>query len=338
MYGSASRWPCPSASTTSQEVRRWTGPERGFEVKYTATFREHTLPRRQAPSALPWTWMRCLSPVAPDQTSWHPCLVHRSGFCGTPWSSLVTSLLGCLLCAADGGQVGGCAEDRRPLPSSSSSGSSCAADGGTVGGCAIGCGWHSEAMPLALCGPACGGSPLGSTGVWRAPGTHPDRVHRQPRAVNEYWARLRRLHLDVPGIMQLKSQQPFVEFFEVPQLQFIDRVWLFQLLHRQGSLCRRPEIRLMQFWKVVDTPVVAQRQGFGQTVQKPCWCCRCSSSTWGRAAVNCSHSSSGFQRESLRWLFVFFKGHFSDSVHLDVESPVFSGLFGLPSMTMSSSS
>ena len=54
-------------------------------------------------------------------------------------------------CAADGGQVGGCAEDRRPLRpragdrsaqdlkpflSSSSSGSSCAADGGTAGGSA----------------------------------------------------------------------------------------------------------------------------------------------------------------------------------------------------------
>ena len=54
-------------------------------------------------------------------------------------------------CAADGGQVGGCAEDRRPLRhragdrsaqdlkpflSSSSSCSSCAADGGTAGGSA----------------------------------------------------------------------------------------------------------------------------------------------------------------------------------------------------------
>ena len=30
-------------------------------------------------------------------TGWHPCLVHRSGFCHTFWSSLETSLLGCLL-------------------------------------------------------------------------------------------------------------------------------------------------------------------------------------------------------------------------------------------------
>ena len=29
-------------------------------MKYTAKFLEHPLPGRQAPSALPWTWMRCL--------------------------------------------------------------------------------------------------------------------------------------------------------------------------------------------------------------------------------------------------------------------------------------
>ena len=69
-------WPRFS-TTPPQGDRRRPGAGRGFEVKYTAKFREHPLSRRQAPSSLPWTWTRCRPPVAPDQTGWHPCLVHR---------------------------------------------------------------------------------------------------------------------------------------------------------------------------------------------------------------------------------------------------------------------
>ena len=53
----------------------------------------------------------------------------------------------------------------------------------------------SGPMPLAGCGPACGCRPRGSTGAWRAPGTPrgPARQGSPPRAVQKYWARLRRL-------------------------------------------------------------------------------------------------------------------------------------------------
>ena len=63
-------------------------------MKYTAKFREHPFTRRQAPSTLPWTLTRCLPPVAPDQTGWRPCLVHRSGSSDTSWSSLSNLCVG----------------------------------------------------------------------------------------------------------------------------------------------------------------------------------------------------------------------------------------------------
>ena len=37
----------------------------------------------------------CRSSVAPGQTGWHPCLVHKSGFSGTSWSRSSTLCLGC---------------------------------------------------------------------------------------------------------------------------------------------------------------------------------------------------------------------------------------------------
>ena len=51
------------------------------------------LPRRQAHSTLPWTWMTCLPPVAPDQTVCMTCLVHRSGYSGAPCSRSSTTPL-----------------------------------------------------------------------------------------------------------------------------------------------------------------------------------------------------------------------------------------------------
>ena len=45
--------------------------------------------------------------------------------------------------------------------------------------------------------------------------------------------------LDVPVTMQLKFQQSFVEFFKVPQLQFIDRVVVISVApQRQVSQCK----------------------------------------------------------------------------------------------------
>ena len=58
--------------------------------------------------------------------------------------------------------------------------------------------------------------------------------------------RLLALVVDVFVIMQLKFQQSFVEFYKGPQLQFIDRVVLFQLLHRDrahSANFAKPEIR-----------------------------------------------------------------------------------------------
>ena len=47
------------------------------------------------------------------------------------------------------------------------------------------------------------------------------------------------LVVDVSVIMQLKFQQSFVEFFKVPQLQFIDRVVVISVAsQRQGSQCK----------------------------------------------------------------------------------------------------
>ena len=139
----------------------------------------------------------------------------RSAFCGhrgADWRR--SSWVACsrCSCAADGGPVGGCAADRRslrpragdriaqdlkPFLSYSSSGSSCTADGGTVGGRAI------AGVDAACARLRClrQGVDLRVDAVHRDllnPGGHqalpedpPDRVHRQPRAVQKYWARLR---------------------------------------------------------------------------------------------------------------------------------------------------
>ena len=51
--------------------------------------------------------------------------------------------------------------------------------------------------------------------------------------------------------MQLKFQQSFVVSVDVPQIPFIDRVVDLSVVHRdrdaQCKLCRRPEIRQVQF-------------------------------------------------------------------------------------------
>ena len=51
--------------------------------------------------------------------------------------------------------------------------------------------------------------------------------------------RLLAVVVDVSVIMQLKFQQSFVEFYKLPQLQFIDRVVVISVAsQRQGSQCK----------------------------------------------------------------------------------------------------
>ena len=122
-------------------------------------------------------------------------------------------------------------QDLQLFPSSSSSGSFCAADSGTVGGRAIACvdaagsrdRRHRQGVDLRL--EAVHKDLLEPGGHQAHTVDPPGRVHRQPRAVYKYWARLRRLPpLVVPVTMQLQFQQSFVVILQVPQLQFIDRV------------------------------------------------------------------------------------------------------------------
>ena len=66
--------------------------------------------------------------------------------------------------------------------------------------------------------------------------------------------------MDVPVIICDKLQQVFVEYVEVPQLQFIDSMVVFQFFTETGThsakLCRWCQIPQVQFFGVVDMPVV----------------------------------------------------------------------------------
>ena len=78
--------------------------------------------------------------------------------------------------------------------------------------------------------------------------------------------------MDVSVITQLQFQQFFVEYVEVPQLQFIDRVVVFQLLHRDrahsANCAEDRRFARCSSWIGWDTPVVVQRQArMVQTVQ-----------------------------------------------------------------------
>ena len=127
----------------------------------------------------------------------------------------------------------------------------------------------------------------------------PGGIHRQPRAVFKYWAGAEAVAVvDDPVVTQHKFQQSFVDLFNLPQLQFIDRVLVFPVMPQ--SLVRRVQTvqkvgdSTAQFLgEAVDTPFVFQRQVPGlfqpvlKTVEVPqlqyfqggrCPCC-CSSST-----------------------------------------------------------
>ena len=69
--------------------------------------------------------------------------------------------------------------------------------------------------------------------------------------------------VDISVIMQLKFQQSFVEFYKVPQLQFIDRVVVISVVsQRQGSqckLCNTGDSTVQFFAKVLTCPCCACR-------------------------------------------------------------------------------
>ena len=70
-------------SSRRQRMAR-TGEE-DLELHYTAEFRTHPPPRRQAHSTLPWTSMMCLPPWAPGLTG-STRSGRRNGFSGAPWN------------------------------------------------------------------------------------------------------------------------------------------------------------------------------------------------------------------------------------------------------------
>ena len=136
-----------------------------------------------------------------------------------------------------------------------------------------------------------GGSARGSTGTWRAPGTPrrpPDRV--------------------LPGASASVHRQSGGSFS-----YFTETGLTLQTVQKTGD---SPGAVLGED---VDMPVVAQRQGSGQTVQKTVVMPQMQFIDKGSS--RCEHASK-FQQVSTR--------HFSDSVHLDVGSRFSADFFGSP--------
>ena len=156
----------------------------------TAKFRKHSSPTSPAHSTLRLTTTTvCRSSGAPGLTA-SSRSGRRSGFCGTPWSRLETSLLGCLLsmllCRRWWTSWRMCCRSsifsylRRRSKCPRSPGFPvlllvgfflCRRRRNSWWTCHYrsGCGLRSAPTPLAGCGPACGCRPRGSTGS-RAPG------------------------------------------------------------------------------------------------------------------------------------------------------------------------
>ena len=108
----------------------------------------------------------------------------------------------------------------------------------------------------------------GSTGAWRAPGTPSGPARKgSPPAQGGILilGKAEAAALVVSVTMQLKFQQSIFEFFQVPQLQFIDSVVVFSVAsQRQGSQCklyRRPEIPR-------TCPLVCKRQDLVRQCRK----------------------------------------------------------------------
>ena len=85
--------PCRVPAPHPHEVRRRQGPGEEYETQYTSKFRKHSSTSSPAHSALrSMTTTVCRSSGAPGLTA-STRSGRRSGFCGTPWSRLETSLL-----------------------------------------------------------------------------------------------------------------------------------------------------------------------------------------------------------------------------------------------------
>ena len=80
--------------------------------------------------------------------------------------------------------------------------------------------------------------------------------------------------VDVTVFMQLKFQQSFVEFYKVPQLQFIDGVVVISVASkRQGSQCKLCKTR------------DSTEQSFSKVFTCPCCACRDSAGNCGLPAI-----------------------------------------------------
>ena len=118
-------------------------------------------------------------------------------------------------------------------------------------------------------------------------------IHRQPRAVYKYWARLRRcagLWLCTSLCSTATSScSPRRSTGWCLRSSSSPECWAFRCEQRRVRTlpnCAedRRFVRCSSWWKL--TCPFACNDRLVQTVQKPCWCRRCSSSTRGRAAVN----------------------------------------------------
>ena len=92
--------------------------------------------------------------------------------------------------------------------------------------------------------------------------------------------------VDVSVVTQLQFQQSFVDYVEVPQLQFIDRVVGISVAsQRQGSqctLCRRRRIRQVQFLDRFGHARCCATTGPDGPDSSVWKCRRCSSCGWTR--------------------------------------------------------
>ena len=219
----------------------------------------------------------------------------RSGFRGSPWSSLANSLPWCrssvpqlvekledvlkivdLPCARAGDRR---AQDLHPFPSSSSSGSSCAAAGGTAGGCARAPGTRQERSRRHLV-PRC--PAWGGRSCWWMGGSRhvqwvrPGGVHRQPRAVFNYWAGLRSWPLwTFLWSRSSSSSSPSSISSRCLSFSSSTECWSFLLCHRVWyatvQTVQKVGDSTAQFFEVLDMPVVVVPQvEFPRFLDRPC--------------------------------------------------------------------
>ena len=263
MSSSRSLRPWPRTLTTQPHGdRRRPGPGRRI-TRCTSRRRSGRilLPRRQALSTFPWTSKMCLPP-APGQTGCLPCLGRMSGCCGTPLSRWVT------VCPLSRASTRPCLSSRgskcpRSLSKTGSRSEPCFAcrcRWNSWWKCRLRQGTHLRWLP---CKPLGGGQHRLCLSSFTPPGQGGIQILAAATVAEA---------MDVSVTAQLQFQQFFVEYVEVPQLQFIDSVVGVSVAsQRQGSqckLCRRRSFARCLSWIGWDVPVVVQRQAWMvQTVQ-----------------------------------------------------------------------